>query len=148
MLFPLPPSGIITKGPERLRWLYMKTILLVEDEEMLRNLVRDLLVAQGFQVLEARHGMEALSLMKSSGATVDLILTDVVMPQMSGTELVDRVRSDYPSVKVIFMSGYTGKSNASIHKLLETPGVAFLQKPFRLNALINQVETQLEVGSG
>ena len=121
----------------------MTTILLVEDEEMLRGLIRELLEAQGITVLEARQGVEAMKLMKESGAKVDLILTDVVMPQMSGAELADHVRLEFPEVKIIFMSGYTGVSNASIHKFLEQKGVAFLQKPFRLKALIGQVDALL-----
>ncbi len=124
----------------------MKTILLVEDEDMLRGLIRELLEIKGYAVLEACQGLEALELLKEKVTDVDLVLTDVVMPHMSGSEMVDRLRSDYPSVKVIFMSGYTGSSNASIHKFLEMPGVAFLQKPFRLNVLISQVEALL--GSG
>ena len=126
----------------------MKTILLVEDEDMLRGLIRELLEIKGFAVLEACQGLEALELLKETGTNVDLILTDVVMPHMSGSEMVDRLRPDYPAVKVIFMSGYTGSSEFSIHKSLERPGVALLQKPFRLNALISLMETLLEIGTG
>jgi len=121
----------------------MKTILLVEDEDMLRGLIRELLELKGYVVLEACQGVEALSLIQDQGAKVDLILTDVVMPHMSGSELVERLRKDHPTLKVIFMSGYTGANNASIHKSLEMPGVAFLQKPFRLNNLVGQVEELL-----
>jgi two-component system cell cycle sensor histidine kinase/response regulator CckA len=124
----------------------MKTILLVEDEDMLRGLIRELLEIKGYTILEACQGLEAIELLRETRARVDLILTDVVMPHMSGSEMVERLRSDYPTVKVIFMSGYTGSSNASIHKSLEMPGVAFLQKPFRLNALISQVEELLGIG--
>jgi two-component system, cell cycle sensor histidine kinase and response regulator CckA len=121
----------------------MKTILLVEDEDMLRGLIRELLEIKGYTVMEASQGVEALELFKSATVPVDLILTDVVMPHMSGSELVERLRKDHPALKVIFMSGYTGANNAAIHKSLEMPGVAFLQKPFRLNALISQVEELL-----
>ena len=121
----------------------MKTILLVEDEDMLRGLIRELLEIKGYAVLEASQGVEALDLLKEKGEPVDLVLTDVVMPHMSGSELVERLRKDQPTLRVIFMSGYTGANNAAIHKSLEMPGVAFLQKPFRLNALISQVEELL-----
>jgi two-component system, cell cycle sensor histidine kinase and response regulator CckA len=121
----------------------MKTILLVEDEDMLRGLIRELLEIKGYSVLEASQGLEALELFQSVAEPVDLILTDVVMPHMSGSELVERLRKEHPALKVIFMSGYTGANNAAIHKSLEMPGVAFLQKPFRLNALITQVEELL-----
>lgn len=121
----------------------MKTILLVEDEDMLRGLIRELLEIKGYAVLEASQGMEAIDLLKQKGEPVDLVLTDVVMPHMSGSELVERLRKEHPTLRVIFMSGYTGANNAAIHKSLEMPGVAFLQKPFRLNALITQVEDLL-----
>jgi len=122
----------------------LKTILLVEDEDMLRGLIRELLEIKGYAVLEASQGVEALELLKARDESVDLILTDVVMPQMSGSELVERLRKDQPDLKVIFMSGYTGANNAAIHKSLEMPGVAFLQKPFRLNVLISQVNELIE----
>lgn len=123
----------------------MKTILLVEDEDMLRGLIRELLEIKGFTVLEASDGFAALDLLPENGAKIDLVLTDVVMPQMSGSELVERLRAEYPKVKVIFMSGYTGVNNASIHESLKMPGVAFLQKPFRFSILINQVIALLEM---
>jgi YesN/AraC family two-component response regulator len=84
--------------------------------------------------------------MAAAPSPVDLVLTDVVMPHMSGSELVERLRGEFPGLKVIFMSGYTGANNAAIHKSLEMPGVAFLQKPFRLNALISVVEGLLAAG--
>jgi two-component system, cell cycle sensor histidine kinase and response regulator CckA len=121
----------------------MKTILLVEDEDMLRGLIRELLEIKGYLVLEASQGLEALDLFKKSTDPIDLVLTDVVMPHMSGSELIERLRREQPALRVIFMSGYTGANNAAIHKSLEMPGVAFLQKPFRLNALISQVEELL-----
>jgi two-component system, cell cycle sensor histidine kinase and response regulator CckA len=124
----------------------VKTILLVEDEDMLRGLIKELLEIKGYAVLEARQGLEALDLLEARDGCVDLILTDVVMPHMSGAELVDQLRQAHPALKVIFMSGYTGASNASVNKSLEMPGVSFLQKPFRLNSLINSVEDLLERG--
>jgi len=123
----------------------MKTILLVEDEDMLRGLIRELLEIKGYAVLEASQGVEALELLHAREGEVDLVLTDVVMPHMSGSELIERLRAERPGLKVIFMSGYTGANNAAIHKSLEMPGVAFLQKPFRLNALISQVETLFSI---
>jgi two-component system, cell cycle sensor histidine kinase and response regulator CckA len=118
----------------------MKSILLVEDEDMLRGLIRELLEIKGYSVIEASQGVEALELMRSGGRTIDLVLTDVVMPHMSGSELVEQLKEEQPGLKVVFMSGYTGANNAAIHKTLGMPGVAFLQKPFRLNALIGVVE--------
>src|SRR4051812_18584221 len=118
----------------------MKSILLVEDEDMLRGLIRELLEIKGYSVLEASQGVEALDMIRNADAPIDLVLTDVVMPHMSGSELVENLRQDFPGLKVIFMSGYTGTNNAAVHKNLGMPGVAFLQKPFRLNALIGMVE--------
>lgn len=114
---------------------------------MLRGLIKELLELKGFAVLEACQGVEALGLIKERGRGVDLVLTDVVMPHMSGSELVERLRAEHPDLRVIFMSGYTGASNASIHKSLEMPGVAFLQKPFRLNNLISAVEDLMGIKS-
>lgn len=121
----------------------MKTILLVEDEDMLRGLIRELLEIKGYAVLCASQGLEALELVTASSASLDLVLTDVVMPHMNGFELVEELRKIYPALRVIFMSGYTGSSNSSIHKSLEFPGVAFLEKPFRLHALISKIEELL-----
>lgn len=123
----------------------VKTILLVEDEDMLRGLIKELLELKGFTVLEACQGLEALGLMRERPDGVDLVLTDVVMPHMSGSDLVERLRETHPALKVVFMSGYTGSSNASIQRALEMPGVAFLQKPFRLNSLISRVEDLIGV---
>lgn len=122
----------------------MRTILLVEDEDMLRGLIRELLEIKGFTVIEASEGVEALERMRSAERPVDLVLTDVVMPNMSGSELAERLKEDFPTLKVLFMSGFTGANNAAIHKNLGTPGVAFIQKPFRLNALIGVVEDLLK----
>jgi two-component system cell cycle sensor histidine kinase/response regulator CckA len=120
--------------------LPMASILIVEDEDMLRGLIRELLEIKGYYVLEASHGVEALEAIRNAARPVDLVLTDVVMPQMSGSELVEKLKQELPGLKVIFMSGYTGANNAAVHKNLGMPGVAFLQKPFRLNALIGMVE--------
>lgn len=112
---------------------------------MLRGLIKELLELKGFTVLEACQGLEALGLMRERPDGVDLVLTDVVMPHMSGSDLVERLRETHPALKVVFMSGYTGSSNASIQRALEMPGVAFLQKPFRLNSLISRVEDLIGV---
>lgn len=117
----------------------MKTILLVEDEDLLRDLIRELLEIKGYSVLEASQGVAALERLQEHGTGIDLILTDVVMPQMSGSELVATLQVDYPAVKVIFMSGFTGMDDSAIQKSLQQPGVAFLQKPFRLSVLIELV---------
>ncbi len=120
------------------------SILLVEDEEMLRGLIQELLESKGYAVHGAASGEEALALFERPGRGFDLVLTDVMMPHMNGPELVDRIRARDAKVKVIFMSGYTGSSSPSIQNSLSLPGVAFLQKPFRLQSLIEEVESLLK----
>jgi CheY-like chemotaxis protein len=115
-------------------------LLLVEDEDMLRNLIRDLLESKGYTVQAASGGEEALALAKRPEQRIDLVLTDVMMPHMMGNELIDRLRQLFPGVKVIFMSGYTGSNNPSIQQAWGMPGVVFLQKPFRLHTLLDHVK--------
>ena len=119
------------------------SILLVEDEEMLRDLIRELLESRGYEVRGAASGEEAWALFEQSGLRVDLVLTDVMMPHMTGPELVERIRAKDGGMRVIFMSGYTGSNSPSIQNALGLPGVAFLQKPFRLQSLIEEVERLL-----
>ena len=120
----------------------MPTILLVEDEDMLRGLIRELLQSKGYNVYVASCGEEALEV-SAAEKTIDLLLTDVMMPNMSGSELMEKIRENRPDLKVLFMSGYTGGSNANIHESLEQQGVSFLQKPFRLHTLLDQVKSIL-----
>jgi CheY-like chemotaxis protein len=94
-----PPEPTIEQGHE--------TILLVEDEEMVRELVRAALQHYGYTLLEAKHGYQALALAQHLTEPIDLLLTDVVMPQMSGRELAERLEALHSHIKVLFMSGYT-----------------------------------------
>ena len=84
-----------------------ETILVVEDEEDVRALAREVLERQGYKVIEAADGAQALGICETSGDLIDGILTDVVMPRMGGRELVDRVRATRPAMPVLYMSGYT-----------------------------------------
>jgi len=110
-----------------------ETILLVEDEEMVRELVRQLLVQQGYTVLTASGGAEALTLCQRHPGPIHLLLTDVVMPQMSGRELSIFLASIRPEARVLYMSGYT--DDAIVHHGVLEPGTAFIQKPFTPEAL-------------
>ncbi len=121
----------------------MTTILLVEDEELLRRLIREILESRGYIVLFASQGNEAIELAESHLEPLKLMITDVVMPRMSGPDLMVKIRAIHPHLKVLFISGYTGNSNDTIQKALDQPGVAFLQKPFRLHALMNLVQELL-----
>ena len=105
-----------------------ETILLVEDEADVRALAREVLERQGYTVLEASDGAQAVAVYEQEGARIDLILTDVVMPRMSGREMVDRVRATRPDMRVLYMSGYTGDAIVR-HGVLDA-SLLLLGKPF------------------
>jgi two-component system, cell cycle sensor histidine kinase and response regulator CckA len=115
-----------------------RLILLVEDEEVLRNLVEKKLIRNGHKVLNASNGNEALGIYEKTCEKIDLIITDVVMPVMSGTELIERVRLIQPDAQVIFMSGYTDDT-------LRKYGVSghedfFIEKPFAAQTLLAKID--------
>jgi PAS domain S-box-containing protein len=114
-----------------------ETVLLVEDEEMVRNLARDILRQAGHTVLEARHGSEAIRICEQYGAPIHLIVTDVVMPEMGGIELMRRIKSLRPHVKFLYISGYT--DDALIRQGIRTDEVSYLPKPFTRKDLITKV---------
>jgi two-component system cell cycle sensor histidine kinase/response regulator CckA len=121
-----------------------ETLLLVEDESSVRNLAGEMLRQQGYRVVDARHGVEALELLKASDRFPDLIITDVVMPHLSGPEFVRRVRKSNPEAKVLYTSGY------SDHPLLQDDvldGIRFLQKPFTADILTATVRKVLDTQS-
>jgi signal transduction histidine kinase/CheY-like chemotaxis protein len=114
-----------------------ETILVVEDEEAVRKLAVRILERQGYKVIEAGDGGEALCLCEQRKEPVHLILTDVVMPEMSGRQLVDQFRQVWQDFKVLYMSGYTDNTIVS-HGVLEK-GVNYIQKPFTPDALARKV---------
>jgi len=117
------------------------TILLVEDDEIMRCLTRKLLEENGFTVVEADDGKSALEWMESHPDPIDLLLTDVVMRRMSGPELVERLSASRPDLKVVYMSGYTGELMANREGL--KVGVTLLEKPFSRTALLNTIHTKM-----
>jgi len=117
------------------------TILLVEDDEIMRGLTKKLLQEHDYTVIEADDGTSALELVKSHPGRIDLLLTDVVMRRMSGPELVERLGASHPTLKVVYMSGYTGELMANREVL--KPGVTLLEKPFSRNALLNTIHEKL-----
>jgi two-component system, cell cycle sensor histidine kinase and response regulator CckA len=117
------------------------TILLVEDEPAVRTLVAQLLRGNGYEVIEATHGFEALQKMQTLFDPPDLILTDVVMPQMSGIDLVQKVRQRHSKIKVLYMSGYS--DHHAIKQDVLT-GTAFLQKPFTPVGLTDAVRQAIQ----
>ena len=118
-----------------------ETILLVEDEAMVRSLVQSILQAEGYTVLEAGHGSEALALAAQHQGPIDLLLTDVVMPHMSGRELAERLKTLRPQIKLLYMSGYT--DDAVVQRGLLTAEVEYLSKPFLPNTLVSKVHEVL-----
>jgi hypothetical protein len=121
-----------------------ETILLVEDEEMVRRLVRESLVRAGYRVLDTSDPLEARRLSETYRGTIHLLITDVVMPKISGRELAEELLGRRPAMKVLYMSGYT--DNAIVNTGILHKEVAFLQKPFTPAALTEKVRQVLEGG--
>ena len=119
-----------------------ETVLLVEDEEVVRRLAREILSGNGYRVLEAGNGREALLLSEAHRGEIHLLLTDVVMPKMSGRELTGRIRPLRPGLRILYMSGYTDDAILR-HGVLED-GIPFLQKPFTPEGLARKVREVLD----
>jgi signal transduction histidine kinase len=122
--------------------LGLETVLLAEDEEIVRVLIRDTLQLHGYQVLEAKDTTEALRLCTQYEGPIHLLVADVVMPGMSGRELADRLLPVRPYMRVLFISGHAGEA-VGRYGVLDA-GIAFLQKPFTPDALARQVRAVLE----
>ncbi|MGB6937917.1 MAG: response regulator, partial [Xanthobacteraceae bacterium] len=117
------------------------TILLVEDEEGLRQLNARGLASRGYTVLEAGNGVEAIEVLEKSSSQIDLVVSDVVMPEMDGPTLLRELRTRNPGLKIIFVSGY---AEDAFQKHLPADGqFAFLAKPFTLKQLVNAVKETL-----
>ena len=134
----LKPSAVSTKSLQG-----SETILLVEDEEIVRKLACTILQKNGYKVLEAPNGEEALRIVQGqNGNPIHLLVTDVVMPGISGRQLADRLERLRPGTKVLFMSGYT--DDAIVHHGVLDPGIAYIQKPFTPDALASKVRDILD----
>ncbi|MFL6210579.1 MAG: GAF domain-containing protein [Pyrinomonadaceae bacterium] len=123
-----------------------ESILLVEDEQMVRQFTRNVLEMLGYTVLEAANGDEAVSLSKAHKCKLDLLLTDVVMPGMSARQLAAQVKVSHPEMAVLYMSGYT--DDAIVHHGVLEQGTEFLEKPFTPDGLACKVRAVLDTRSG
>jgi CheY-like chemotaxis protein len=119
-----------------------ETVLLVEDEPAVREMTRAALQRHGYTVLPAASGAEALQIAQANHGAISVVLTDVVMPGMSGPQLVERLREDQPRLAALFMSGYT--SDAVLRHGIETGEADFLQKPFSTSALAAKLRQVLD----
>lgn len=136
------PESAFVKSESRSIARGTETVLLVEDDDMVRNLAREVLESNGYRVLVASEATEALTLCENSRGEIKLVLTDVVMPQMGGKELAARLLQNSPDLKVLYMSGYT--DNAIVHHGVLDESVSFLQKPFTPDALAKKVREVLD----
>jgi signal transduction histidine kinase len=131
---PVEPAPLSPRGAE--------TVLVVEDEAAVRRMAARVLAAQGYTILEAEHGAQALELLARSSRPVDLVLTDVVMPVLNGRALGEQLAADRPELRVLFMSGYT--DDDVIRRGLLRPGSPFIQKPFLPAFLARKVREVLD----
>jgi PAS domain S-box-containing protein len=120
-----------------------RTVLVVEDDELVRTLIYQVLGGAGYNILGAINGQEALELLVNESDQIDLVLTDIIMPKMGGRELLEYLKARWPDLKVICMSGYTDQAVVR-HDLLQQCD-NFLQKPFTPSVLLSLVEAALRV---
>ena len=122
-----------------------ETILLVDDEDIVRALTRQILEESGYEIIEARNGIEALSIFDKPGYKIDLIITDVVMPQMGGRELAKRLGTKYPLARILFTTGYL--DNETIRSEEQEFGTNFIEKPFTPESLTQKVRELLDIAN-
>jgi two-component system, cell cycle sensor histidine kinase and response regulator CckA len=119
-----------------------ETILVLEDETVVLNLIRMMLGRLGYNVITANSPSEAKELAKAHDGKIDLLLTDVVMPEMNGREFANQLNGLFPEIKVLFMSGYT--ANVIAHHTVLDEVVNFIEKPFSINRLAVKVRESLD----
>jgi len=124
-----------------LRTANAAVILLVEDESIVREVTREVLLHAGYRVLEASNAREALQLASKQAGRIDLLLTDVIMPEMNGADLADQLQPLQPGLVTVFMSGYAESDVA--RRISRTPAT-HIQKPFTVQALLSQVSEALQ----
>ncbi|HEY7585358.1 MAG TPA: response regulator, partial [Candidatus Deferrimicrobiaceae bacterium] len=135
------PESIALAAPSG-RFRGSETVLLVEDDDTVRKLLREVLSRSGYRVLDACNGVEALGICERYGERIHLIVTDIVMPEMSGVELSRRISLVRPDMKTMYISGYSDNSLA-YHGIVESC-TSFLQKPFSPDDLGRKVREALD----
>jgi PAS domain S-box-containing protein len=138
----LSEAAVKAELPARPAWGGSETVLVAEDEDLVRDLIRSILSTNGYKVLEARDGKEAIDISNLYDEQIHLLLTDVIMPRLSGKELAKHLAEERPGIKVLYMSGYT--ENAIVHHGVLAPGMEFLPKPFRPDALVMKIREVLD----
>jgi CheY-like chemotaxis protein len=122
-----------------------QTILLVDDDPVVRAVASRLLRRSEYSVLEASGGMEALRILRGQDQAVDLMLTDILMPDLNGWELSELVRAEFPAVRILYMSGFADSESVRSRSLSDSH---FLPKPFGFESLTQAVQNVLHPGSG
>ncbi len=137
-------SGIVgdVLGSEAISLGGHETILVVEDDPLIRKLTTRVLDSLGYAVLQAENGVSALAVVAAHRGEITLLLSDVVMPEMNGQILADRLRAQNPKLKVLYVSGYT--DNAIVLRGVSENTIAFLQKPYTPTALARKVRAVLD----
>ncbi len=130
---------VASEAPTRQGNIRGETILLAEDEPAVRKYTRRMLEHEGYKVVEAGDGEEALAVAKSHAGTIHLLLTDIIMPAMGGVELAEQFNAAYPGVPVLFMTAYTDQIMRHWNVLS-----AYIQKPYNLSDLLTQVRELLD----
>jgi CheY-like chemotaxis protein len=120
-----------------------ETILVVEDQDEVRHLIQETLKLYGYEILDAPHGGSALLICEQHAGNIDLIISDIVMPQMNGQELVERLLPLQPQMKVMFISGYS--EDVFTNRNTFEPGILFIQKPFTPMELLRKVRETLDL---
>jgi CheY-like chemotaxis protein len=135
------PDAVVKTGQTGESLQGNETILVVEDDGLVREMACKILIRNSYHVLEAADGREALAVCREYGEKIHLLLTDVIMPEMSGPKLVDRLNTLHPGMKVIYMSGHT--EDARLKHGISEGDVEFIQKPFSINELLKKVREVL-----
>jgi len=140
--FPMPDRDAITIETASKQNTGTETILLVEDEELVRTLLADVLKKEGYHVICAIDGMQALNIARTLEGPLDLVVTDLMMPELPGWQLVDRLSKSRGELPVLFISGFTNDEIA--HRTTNRPGVDLLQKPFSSEIFLAKIRQMLD----